>query len=124
MDVQEDAELSGMDPFEDEQFFESYASFSLQRTMLEDKVRNSAYRSSIEKCVDEKVVLDVGCGTGFLSLLCEKYGASRTYGCEASQVAWYAFKNAECLGKTGKVFITQRKVEDLELGEEVDVIVR
>ena len=88
MELQEEAEIEGVDPYEDDQFFESYESFALQRTMLSDKARNVAYKESIRGSVEGKVVLDVGCGTGFLSILCDRYGATRVYGCEASEMAW------------------------------------
>lgn len=46
--------------------------------MLKDRVRTDAYRDSIMKNKDlfkDKVVMDVGCGTGILSLFCAQAGA-------------------------------------------------
>ena len=51
--------------------------------MLKDEVRTLTYRDSIyqnKHLFRGKVVLDVGCGTGILSLFCAKAGASKVYG--------------------------------------------
>jgi predicted RNA methylase len=57
--------------------------------MLEDFMRNLFYLNAINKLADfikDKVVLDVGAGTGFLSLLCAKAGARKVYAVEASTI--------------------------------------
>jgi len=46
--------------------------------MIKDRVRTDAYRNSILKnphLFKDKVVMDVGCGTGILSMFCAKAGA-------------------------------------------------
>lgn len=57
--------------------------------MLSDSVRNNAYRSAIfdnREGIQGKTVLDVGAGTGILSVFCAQAGASRVYAVEASEV--------------------------------------
>lgn len=61
---------------------------SLQE-MLKDVVRTKTYQNVIYKndfLVKGKVVLDVGAGTGILSLFCAKAGAKHVYA-----VCWTSF---------------------------------
>jgi hypothetical protein len=63
----------------DSGYFESYARLSIHYDMLSDKVRTESYRDCIEttnrKLFEGKVVLDVGCGTGILSMFAARAGA-------------------------------------------------
>ena len=61
--------------------------------MLRDRVRTESYRTAIENNPDAfrgKVVLDVGCGTGILSIFAAKAGAAHVYAIDAASVATYA----------------------------------
>jgi predicted RNA methylase len=58
--------------------------------MLLDKVRCESYKNAIEAIVKGKTVLDVGAGTGFLSVIAAKAGASHVYAVEYSEMADYA----------------------------------
>jgi protein arginine N-methyltransferase 3 len=58
--------------------------------MIQDKVRTSTYASFILTnpiLFRDAVVLDVGCGTGILSLLAAKSGAKHVYAVDASDIA-------------------------------------
>nr|XP_023022687.1 probable protein arginine N-methyltransferase 6.1 [Leptinotarsa decemlineata] len=62
---------------------------SIHRLMLEDSERNKSYRNAILNNKDEfcgKVVLDVGAGSGILSVFCAQAGAKTVYAVEASNV--------------------------------------
>jgi len=71
-----------------------------------------------------KVVLDVGCGTGILSIFAAQAGAAKVIGVDMSSVARHA---AEVVRKNGfeeQISIVRGKVEEIELEvEKVDIIV-
>ncbi|KAI3790614.1 hypothetical protein L2E82_03786 [Cichorium intybus] len=68
-------------------YFGSYSSFGIHKEMISDKVRTDAYRQAIvdnPSLIKGAVVLDVGCGTGILSLFAAQAGASMVNAVEAS----------------------------------------
>ncbi|KAA8565911.1 hypothetical protein EYC84_009722 [Monilinia fructicola] len=65
---------------DDSQYFTSYSYNDIHETMLKDTIRTDAYRDFIynnKSLFEGKTVLDVGCGTGILSMFCAKAGAAR-----------------------------------------------
>ena len=54
--------------------------------MLDDKVRLKAYKEAIDKLCNGKVVLDLGCGTGILSLYALEAGAEKVYGIDNADI--------------------------------------
>lgn len=67
-------------------YFDSYSHFGIHEEMLKDEVRTLTYRDSILKnrhLFKGKVVLDIGCGTGILSMFAAKAGAARVIGVRA-----------------------------------------
>jgi len=50
--------------------------------MINDTGRNIFYKAAIESAVKDKVVCDIGTGTGFLSVLAAKAGAKKVYAVE------------------------------------------
>lgn len=57
--------------------------------MLKDTVRTDAYRDFIydnKNLFKGKIVLDVGCGTGILSMFCAKAGAARVIAVDNSDI--------------------------------------
>ena len=70
----------------------------IHATMLTDKVRTSTYASFIlgmPTVFNEAVVLDVGCGTGILSMFAARSGAKRVYAVDASNIVKRAKKIIE-----------------------------
>lgn len=63
--------------------------------MLNDKQRNNAFAQAIHKRISEgyDTVLDVGTGTGLLSLYAKDAGAKKIYACEYSTVMVNIAKN-------------------------------
>ncbi|XP_010271760.1 PREDICTED: probable protein arginine N-methyltransferase 3 [Nelumbo nucifera] len=114
-----------------ENYFGSYSSFGIHREMISDKVRMDAYMGAIlnnPSLLNGATILDVGCGTGILSLFAAQAGASRVISVEAShkmasvatQVAkdngllWngsFTGGNNQC---TGVINVVQGMIEELD----------
>ena len=63
--------------------------------MLNYLVRTGKYRDGIlNNAIDfkDKVVMDVGCGSGILSIFCAQAGAKKVYAVEASNMAQSAIE--------------------------------
>ncbi|KMT17032.1 hypothetical protein BVRB_2g042330 [Beta vulgaris subsp. vulgaris] len=112
-------------------YFESYSSFGIHREMLSDKVRMDAYSQAILRnpsLFRGASVMDVGCGTGILSLFAAQAGASRVIAVDASekmsavaaQIAkdnGFLWSGSVCKGikqSTGVVEVVNGMIEDLE----------
>lgn len=66
--------------------------------MIQDSVRTEAYKHAIlsnRSVFQGKTVLDVGAGTGILSVFCAQAGASKVYAVEASRTAELARRIVE-----------------------------
>ena len=101
-----------------------YAEIEVHRTMLCDRVRTDAFRHAIESVVRAgDVVLDVGAGTGILSLFAARAGAARVYAVERTTVAVLAQELAAANGLAEVVHVIHGDIVDIELPERVDVIV-
>ena len=98
------------------QYFSYYAKLANQQNMLQDTVRTPCYRDAILKNPSNfqgKVVMDVGCGSGILSLLAAQAGAKKAYACEASEAAEIARTLVKHNGFENVVTVIQAKVEDI-----------
>ena len=92
--------------------------------MLRDTVRNEAYRQAIAHVVKPgDVVLDVGAGTGILSIFAAAAGARKVYAAERTEVAGVARRVVEGNGYAACIEVLQADLEDVTLPEKVDVIV-
>ncbi|KAL0758464.1 hypothetical protein Bca101_074614 [Brassica carinata] len=95
--------------------------------MLKDVVRTKSYRDVIYKnkfLVKDKIVLDVGAGTGILSLFCAKAGAAHVYAVECSQMADTAKEIVKSNGFSDVITVLKGKIEEIELPvPKVDLII-
>ncbi|XVF67048.1 hypothetical protein PTKIN_Ptkin10aG0089700 [Pterospermum kingtungense] len=73
--------------------------------------------------IEGKVVMDVGCGTGILSIFCAQAGAKRVYAVDASDIAVQANEVVKANNLADKVIVLHGRVEDVEIDEGVDVII-
>lgn len=73
-----------------------------------------------------KIVLDIGCGTGILSMFAAKSGAARVIGIECSNIVEYAKQIVEANHLSDVITIVKGKVEEVQLPdgiEAVDIII-
>jgi SAM-dependent methyltransferase len=101
-----------------------YAEIEVHRTMICDRVRTESFRRAIDSVVRPgDVVLDVGAGSGILSMFAARAGAARVYAVERTTVAVVAQQLAAANGVAEIVRVIHGDVMDIELPERVDVIV-
>ena len=101
----------------------------IHAVMIQDKVRTSTYAHFILTnpiLFRDAVVLDVGCGTGILSLFAARAGAKRVFAVDASEIAEKAEKIVKANGLANIITVIQGKIEEISLPEginEVDIII-
>lgn len=74
-------------------YFNSYSSHHIHEEMLKDSIRTLTYQKAIEgngMDFKDKVVLDIGCGTGILSIFAARAGAKHVYAVDNAEVALFA----------------------------------
>uniref|UniRef100_A0A0D9XCW4 Protein arginine N-methyltransferase 1 n=1 Tax=Leersia perrieri TaxID=77586 RepID=A0A0D9XCW4_9ORYZ len=117
--AEEEEEVIGSDKTSADYYFDSYSHF--------DVVRTKSYQNVITQnsfLFKDKVVLDVGAGTGILSLFCAKAGAKHVYAIECSQMADMAKEIVKSNGYSDVITVIKGKVEEIELPvPKVDVII-
>lgn len=111
----------------EQHYFSSYDHFSIHEEMLKDKVRTLSYRQAIfqnRHLFKDKVVLDVGCGTGILSMFAARAGAKHVIAVDMSSIISMADKVIKLNGLDDKITLLQGKLEDVEMPyPEVDIII-
>ncbi|KAI5664655.1 hypothetical protein M9H77_23978 [Catharanthus roseus] len=123
----DDSSMTGGDKTSADYYFDSYSHFGIHEEMLKDVVRTKTYQNVIYKnsfLFKDKVVLDVGAGTGILSLFCAKVGAKHVYAVECSSMADMAQEIVKANGYSNVITILKGKIEEIELPvAQVDVII-
>ncbi|KAF9428847.1 hypothetical protein BGZ94_000795 [Podila epigama] len=121
----------------DPAYFGYYAMLQHQQNMLQDTVRTSTYRSAIllnTECFEDKLVMDVGAGSGILSYFAVQAGAKKVYAVEASDMALKMKKLVQAASLPGgqakneflkdRVEVIQAKIEDSSVkAPKVDTII-
>eukprot|EP01018_Ginkgo_biloba_P015055 Gb_15769 [translate_table: standard] len=119
--------VAGSDQTSADYYFDSYSHFGIHEEMLKDTVRTKTYQNVIYQnafLFKDKVVLDVGAGTGILSLFCAKGGAKHVYAIECSHMADMAQEIVKANGYSDVITVLKGKVEEIELPtKQVDVII-
>lgn len=108
------------------QYFQFYGYLSQQQNMMQDYVRTSTYQRAIHSNSEDfrdKVVLDVGAGSGILSFFALQAGARKVYAVEASSMAKHAQLLVQSNNLGGRIEVIAGKIEEIELPEPVDIII-
>lgn len=107
-------------------YFQSYSHLGIHEEMLKDRVRTETYNAAImqhQRFIEGKVVVDVGCGTGILSIFCARAGAKRVYAVDASDIAVQASEVVKANNLSDVIIVLHGRVEDVQIDEGVDVII-
>jgi predicted RNA methylase len=108
-------------------YFDSYAHHAIHEEMLKDEVRTKTYQAAILQnphLFKDKVVMDVGCGTGILSMFAVQAGAKHVYAVDCSSIIEQAKQIIAKNGFETSITLIRGKVEEIELPvPQVDIII-
>ena len=82
-----------------------YNSPSVHAEMLSDQVRTRAFQRAIKKLVKNKEVLEIGTGTGVLSLFAATFGAHHVTATESADEIFEITKNTSMMKTPTLIFI-------------------
>jgi len=106
-------------------YFSEYGRIVNHREMLEDVIRTQGFRKAIFQMCNDKVVLDIGCGSGILSLFAAQAGARRVIAVEGSpRTAALAKEAARRNGFDDIITVVQGRLEDEATYRQVDELLR
>ena len=94
-------------------YFDSYAHHAIHEEMLKDEVRTKTYEMAIMQnkyLFKDKIILDVGCGTGILSMFAAQAGAKHVYAVDCSSIADQARQIVELNGFSDQITVIKGKV--------------
>ncbi|CAL1675460.1 unnamed protein product [Lasius platythorax] len=112
-----------------DKYFEIYQKFDIHRLMLSDKRRVLiAYKNAIFNMKEKfqgKVVMDVGAGSGILSIFCAEVGVKKVYAVKASTLAKIIEQVSIENNLQNTIEVIHSKVEDIHPCnlEKIDIIV-
>lgn len=111
-------------------YFDSYGHYAIHEEMLKDEIRTTTYKKAIEwnqHLFQDKVVMDVGCGTGILSMFAARAGAKCVIAVDCSNIVESAKKIIDENKLSHKIVVVKSKIEDIKSlprdYKEVDIIV-
>lgn len=110
---------------ESDYYFNSYSHYGIHMEMLKDRHRTESYKDAILQnayLFKGKTVMDVGCGTGILSMFAAKAGARRVVAVDCSSIANQAREIVALNGFKDVITVIQGKVEDVVLPDDVESI--
>ncbi|HEX2224475.1 MAG TPA: 50S ribosomal protein L11 methyltransferase [Thermoanaerobaculia bacterium] len=100
-----------------------FASLLTHQRLVADTVRVQAYRTAILRHGAGKSVVEVGCGSGILSIFAAQAGAARVVAIEESEIAALAEEMFAANGCDGVVELRRANSRDVDLDEPADLII-
>lgn len=108
-------------------YYSNYSNLDLQIQMLSDNNRTNAYYDAIVKKnpndFKNKVILDVGGGTGILSMFAALAGAKKVYCIEITDMASKARELIKKNNFENIIEVIEKPMDEVVLNEKVDVII-
>ncbi|XP_039979070.1 histone-arginine methyltransferase CARM1-like [Xiphias gladius] len=108
------------------QEYQFHSCLSQQQSLLQDYLRTATYQRAMlvnETDFRDKVVLDVGCGSGILSFFAIQAGATRVYAVESSPMAKYTQILVQSNSLSERIRVLKGEVEEVSCPDMVDIIV-
>lgn len=108
------------------QYFQFYGYLSQQQNMMQDYIRTATFqRAMLSNLSDfkDKIVLDVGAGSGILSFFAVQAGAKKVYAIEASNIAEHCRTLVDHNNLNGRIQVIPGRVEEVHVPELVDIII-
>ena len=125
--VEHPATFEEMEKWQDDEYFESYCHMRLHLEMLGDVARTEAYQKAVALNADfvrGRTVLDVGCGSGILSMFCARDGQARhVYAVEASSLADHLPRLLQDNNLEDKITVLKGRIEAVSPPDKVDIII-
>lgn len=101
-----------------------YGDIEMQRRMVADHYRTDSFAAAIKEVVQPgDVVLDVGTGTGILSMFAAQAGATKVYAVDVTDIAEVAAELVEVNGFSDTIEVIRGRANELELDQKVDVVI-
>jgi len=103
---------------ESDYYFDSYSHFSIHEEMLKDSHRTESYMNSIIRnpyLFKDKIVLDIGSGTGILSIFAARAGAKHVYAIDNASIAYHSRRIIKINNLDDKITVIKGKVEEINL---------
>jgi precorrin-6B methylase 2 len=102
---------------------EGFASVLSHHHLLQDTVRVQAYQAAIARHSRGCSVVEIGCGSGILSIFAARAGARRVVAIEESEVAVLAERMFRANGCDGIVELRRTNSRDVEIDEPADLLI-
>ncbi|HWN42050.1 MAG TPA: 50S ribosomal protein L11 methyltransferase [Thermoanaerobaculia bacterium] len=102
---------------------EGFASVLAHHNLLQDTVRVLAYQAAIARHSRGCSVVEIGCGSGILSIFAARAGARRVVAIEESEIATLAERMFRANGCDGIVELRRANSRDVELDEPADLLI-
>lgn len=119
--------VNAHNPNVDEGYFSTYSHFAIHHEMLTDKVRTESYRDALltnSNRFHNCVMLDVGCGTGILSMFAAKSGCHKVISVDQSDVIYQAMDIIRENNLSDIITLKKGRLEDINIGvDKVDAII-
>ncbi|KAK7101536.1 protein arginine N-methyltransferase 6-like isoform X2 [Littorina saxatilis] len=107
-------------------YFRGYSTIHVHEEMLGDMIRTNAYKYALLKNypdLHKKTVMDVGAGTGILSVFAVQAGAKKVYAIEACEMAEQAKQVVKENDMSDRIHVIQKLAEEVVLPQKVDALI-